>query len=250
MSQNSNEWKRFFDGHAPVYLENCFTQNTEAEIEFLIEELGLAPGASVLDVGCGVGRHAIPLAGLGFRVTGVDISDGMLERARARAAESGVEATWVQADVSRELPEGPFDAALCLCEGAFGLLGSDDDPAEHDLGIIRNVHGALAPGAPFILTVLNAMALIRKSTDEDVAAGRVDTRMLVEHSEMDSSSEDDEGGIRLRERWFVPSELSLMLRIGGFDVEHVWGGTAGKWERGNVMLDEMEIMAVARKRVR
>jgi len=48
-----SEWQEFFDGHAPVYNENCFTKNTLAEVDFLIEALELKPGASVLDVGCG-----------------------------------------------------------------------------------------------------------------------------------------------------------------------------------------------------
>jgi len=245
---SDSSWKEFFDGHASVYLENCFTQNTEAELEFLVEELGLDEGASILDIGCGVGRHAIPLAARGYRVTGVDISDGMLERARAAAGEAGVDVTWVRADVSQELPPGPFDAAVCLCEGAFGLLGADDDPGEHDLAILRNAHAALKPGAPIVLTVLNAMTFIRRYSDDDVRSGRFDPVTLVESSEMDLETADGAKSVRVRERSFVPPELALMLRVAGFDVEHIWGGTAGKWERGPVELDEMEIMAVARKR--
>ncbi len=243
-----NAFRDFFDVHAPRYLDNCFTKNTEAEVEFLRVELGVEPGASVLDVGCGTGRHAIPLAKLGYRVTGVDISEGMLAEARRAALEAGVEIDLRQADVSHSLPEGPFDAAVCLCEGAFGLLGADDDPLEHDLDILRNVHAALRPQARFIMTVLNAMVPIRRYSDEDVAAGRFDPVTLVEESDMECETEDGPASFRFRERAFVPTELALMLRLTGFDVEHIWGGSAGKWERGPVELDGMEIMAVARRR--
>jgi cyclopropane fatty-acyl-phospholipid synthase-like methyltransferase len=69
------KWEGFFDGHAPVYDQNCFTRNTIAEVEFLIETLELSPGASILDVRCGTGRHAIELARRGYRVTGVDLDE-------------------------------------------------------------------------------------------------------------------------------------------------------------------------------
>jgi hypothetical protein len=52
----------------------------------------------------------------------------------------------------------------------------------------------------------------------------------------------------VRERWFVPSELVLMFQQTGFEVENIWGGTAGNWGRRKIDLDEMEIMVVTRKR--
>ena len=55
-------WQKFFDAHAPDYMGNVFTQNTEAEVEFVIEELGIPPGSRILDIGCGTGRHSVKLA--------------------------------------------------------------------------------------------------------------------------------------------------------------------------------------------
>ncbi|MBI5622330.1 MAG: methyltransferase domain-containing protein [Elusimicrobia bacterium] len=65
----TNSWERFFDAHAPIY---------EDEVDFLIEELALPPGSSILDVGCGTGRHSSQLAKRGFAVTGLDLSTEML----------------------------------------------------------------------------------------------------------------------------------------------------------------------------
>jgi ubiquinone/menaquinone biosynthesis C-methylase UbiE len=106
------DWEKFFDGHAPVYMENSFTTNTMNEVDFLVEELRLKRGATVLDVGCGTGRHAIELARRGFVVTGVDLSSGMLAEAR----KAKVAVTWVHGDAARMPVEQQFDAVICLCE--------------------------------------------------------------------------------------------------------------------------------------
>ena len=57
----SNEWEEFFDGHAPVYMDNSFTKNTTQEVDFLLHELSLPGHGHILDIGCGTGRHAVEL---------------------------------------------------------------------------------------------------------------------------------------------------------------------------------------------
>jgi len=238
-------WQEFFDGHAPNYLQNCFTKNTIAEVDFLIEALGLSPGASVLDVGCGTGRHAIELARRGYRVSGVDISAGMLEQAKKEAEAAGVEVQWRQEDVTSFAVNEPFDAAICLCEGAFGLLGHGDDPVGQPLAILRRVEAALKPSAKCLFTVLNGFAMARRHSNEDVTKNIFDPLGLTELS--DVQPRPLAGGGEMRERGFVPSELTLLFRTAGLQVLNTWGGTAGNWGRRPVDLDEMEIMVLACK---
>src|SRR5688572_9010330 len=239
------DWKAFFDAHAPRYLENVFTKWTGTEVDFLIELMGLKAGQSLLDMGCGTGRHAVEFARRGLKVTAVDLSTGMLEEARKAAAEAGVEVNLIEADATRFSTDQAFDAAVCLCEGGFGLIGENEDGVAHDLAILRNIHASLKPGSPFVLTALNGYSLIRQMTDEHISEGRFDpaTMMAVYTDEWKLP----EGPTRMlvRERLFIPPEVVAMMRHVGFEVENVWGGTAGEWGKRPLKLDEVEAMYVA-----
>jgi SAM-dependent methyltransferase len=238
-------WEEFFDAHAPIYDQNEFTKNTVREIDFLLEELQLPPSASILDVGCGTGRHAIELARRGYAVTGIDLSARMLAQAAEAASAAGVHVEWVRSDATRFSLPKQFDGAICLCEGSFGLLGSGDDPIAHPLAILRNVCSSLKPRAKAVFTVLNGFAMIRKCQTKDVEEGRFDPLTMVEAS--DHAPREGLPAIRVRERAFVPTELSLLFRLAGMPVLNMWGGTAGNWGRRPIDLDEIEIMVVARK---
>lgn len=242
-----NEWEEFFDEHAPEYMENSFTHNTLEEVDFIIEELGLGPGSRILDVGCGTGRHSVELAKRGYVMTGVDISSGMLAEAKKAAKEAGVEVEWIEADATNFQSNQLFDAAICLCEGAFGLIGMEGDAIEHNLSILRTINKALQINAKLILTAINGLALIRKYSQEDVEKGRFDPVTLAEVYPMEYNTADGRRTLTVRERGFLPTELVLMFGQTGFEVKNIWGGTAGNWGRRKVELDEIEIMVVALK---
>ncbi len=239
------EWADFFDGHAPEYNENCFTKNTIPEVDFLLEEFNLSPGASILDVGCGTGRHSVELARRGYAVTGLDVSTGMLEEAKEHAARVNVNVDWHLADATDFSFDKQFDAVICLCEGAFGLLGTRHDPIGQPLAILRNVAQAMKLNAKCLFTVLNGCALIRKYTHDDLERGVFDPRSLTERSDCIPGNI----GISapLRERAFVPTELILLFGLAGLEVLHIGGGTAGNWGKRQIDLDEIELMVIARK---
>lgn len=286
-------WQRFFAEEAPRYLENIFTKNTDAEVDFVLSELDLEPGSRLLDLGCGVGRHAVRLAAAGLSVTGVDLSHHMLEQAasafgplggarspgrhdgatiagtlrlmQGNAAEpferwrpfsvgaadspdnagSRAPASETQRETGTASPPplapASFDACICLCEGAFSLLSTEDDPRAHHQAILRNVHSLLRPGGRFLLNALSALRHIRMYTDADVAAGTYDPYSTIETSTHELA---DGSSITVREKGFMPAELDALLVEAGFRVDHLWGGTAGAWNREPVKLDEYELMAV------
>ena len=169
----------------------------------------------------------------------------MLARAAQAADKAGVRVEWVHADATRFSFPAKFDAALCLCEGAFGLLSQQDDPIEQPLAILRNVARSLKPQAKALFTVLNGAAMLRRYQKQDVAEGRFDPMKMVESSE--HPPREGLPPIPVRERGFLPTELILLFRMAGLTVLHLWGGTAGNWGRRPLDLDEIEIMAVACK---
>lgn len=242
---NSEEWRHFFDAHAPEYNNEPFTRGTAAEVEFLVRALELEPPASIVDLGCGTGRHAVELARRGFRVTGVDISAEMLEQASMAATEASVDLELIRADLTQFNTDRTWDAAYCVCEGGFGLLGSSDDPFEHDLQILRNARAALKPGGRFLLTCLSALRWAREHTTDEVESGGVDTETMSESYTMEAGPEGDKRSFEVRERVFAPTEIGLMLKVAGFKVDHIGGGTAARWSIRPLELDEYEIMAIA-----
>ncbi len=186
------------------------------------------------------------LARAGLAVTGLDISAGMLREARAAADAAGAQLELVRGDATTFDLGRVFDAAVCLCEGSFGLLGGDD-PLEHDAAVLGRAFAALRPGAPFVLTALNGLRMVRDATPDQVERGAFDPATLTTSYEMEWQAEDGPRRLPVRERGYAPSELALLCRTAGFTVEHVWGGTAGQWGRRPVELDEMEIMVVMRR---
>ncbi|NBD24099.1 class I SAM-dependent methyltransferase [Paenibacillus glycinis] len=246
--ESRNQWEVFFDAHAPHYLENGFTKNTIAEADFLMQELELPVGGAILDVGCGTGRHSVELAKRGFKVTGVDLSAGMLAEARKASAEASVDVEWIRCDAARFNASKAYDAVICLCEGAFGLVGRDEDPEAHDNAILRNIAAALRPGGRFVLTTLNAYAKLRSLSQADVASGRFDPLTMLEQHTEELDLPEGKRRVEIKERRYFPFELKGMFERAGLDVAHIWGGTAGHWKREAIRLDEIEVMVVAAKR--
>ena len=240
-------WEYFFDKHAPEYMDNIFTGNTDAEVDFLEEELGLEKGDSVLDVGCGTGRHSLELARRGYNVTGIDISEKMLDRGREIAEEENLDIEFIKANAVDFKLKKRYDSAVCLCEGAFGLLNMGEDPMERDIKILKNISNCLKPGGKFILTALNGLRKIREYSDEDVETGRFDPINVVEYFPAKEVIDEAPDDMFLQEKGFLATELKLMHDAAGLAVKNFWGGTAGDWNREVVKMDEMEIMVVSIK---
>lgn len=244
---STNSWEKFFDRHAVDYHKESFVQNTSAEVEFIIKELNLPAGATILDIGCGSGRHALELARRGYKVTGIDISNKMLEIGRKKAKEENLDASFVQADATEYIADKEYDACICLCEGAFGLLTHGEDPFMHSLNILGNIKKSIQQGAKLILTCSNGLRMIRNFSLEDIKHGRFDPLYIVENYPMTELIPTAAPEIILHEKGFLPSELMLLFKQAGFATENIGNGTAGSWDINCIDPDDMELMVIARK---
>lgn len=228
-------------------MENAFTGNTRAEVEFIVDLFKLPPGSSILDVGCGTGRHSIGLARQGFKVTGLDQSEGMLNEAKKAAAQASAEVEWIQADATEWYSDLLFDGALCICEGGLGLSELNENPVAHDLNILRNIAASLRPNGLFLMTSLNGYAVIRQMTDELIEKRQFDPATMVTLYQDEWNLPEGKKTMTIRERLFIPPEVVAMLNHVGFEVLNVWGGTAGEWRKAPVKLDEIEAMYFCRR---
>ena len=243
-----NEWEAFFDLHAEHYLENEFTQHTVAEVDFIIANLPLPQNGRILDVGCGPGRHAIELARRGYEVTAIDFSEKMIELGTKLAQEAGVEVKFECVDATTYVAKKVQDAAICVCEGAFNLIGMNEDPLTHDLSILKNVHSSLRTSGAFLLTALNGYRMIRNLTDEMLENQSFDPLTMVSQGVDVWQLPEGATEIKLKERLYIPPEITAMLYHAGFQVMGLYGGTAGQWKKDRLKLEDIEAMFICRKR--
>ncbi len=221
----------------PAYLRNAFTMGTEQEIGFLIDALGIVAGQRVLDIGCGPGRHALALARRGIEVVGVDRSEEFVRLAREAAA--GLPATFEVLDVRDLGFEGEFDAAICLCQGGFGLLRGDEGP-----WLLRAFAKALRPGGALALSAFSAYFAVRHMEDgEDLDAS---SGVLRESATLrDARGEEEE--FDMWTTLFTPRELILLAEAAGMIVEGVYGVAPGAYDASPPSVDLPESLLLARR---
>ena len=224
-----------------AYLRYSFTKGTDQEVGFLVEALALAPGMRVLDVGCGPGRHAHALAARGLEVVGVDISQRFVDLA-TRDAPSG--ATFVRADARALAFEGGFDAAISLCQGAFGLAGGPGAPLDGDGAVLDGIARALLPGGVAAVSAFSAYFQVRYLEEAD----RFDAGAGVNHER--TEVRDESGTPSEVDLWttcFTPRELRLLATRAGLRVRDVWSVTPGAYAAEPPSIDTPEFLLVAER---
>ncbi len=135
-------------------------------------------GGSLLDLCCGPGRHAVQFAQCGFRVTGVDRSPFLLERAREHASEAGVSIEWIMEDMRRFVRPGTFDIA-CNLFTSFGYFKDEQD----NLRVLRDVHHSLKETGVLVIEVVGKERLARTWKDT-ICTKLADGSLLVQRPQL------------------------------------------------------------------
>ncbi|MCU1358123.1 MAG: putative methyltransferase [Acidimicrobiales bacterium] len=247
-AQRDHWFEDLADHLGSAYLRYSFTKGTEQEVAFLVDELGLEPGMRVLDVGCGPGRHAHALGRRGIGVHGVDISERFVELARVDAP-GGV--TFERLDARRLSFDGEFDAAISLCQGAFGLsdggAGRAARPPDPDAGVLDGIGRALRPGGRLALSAFSAYFQVRHT---EVMGSTFDATRGVNHER--TSIKDEAGADAEVDLWttcFTPRELRLLAARSGLATDEIWSVRPGEYRREEPSIDSEEFLLIAHRAI-
>lgn len=132
--------------------DQSWVEDTNRQVDFLVEKLGLKNGAKILDLACGFGRHSLELARRGFDVTGIDITPDYIDFAKKTAEKEKLSARFICSDIRKVDFENEFDAVLNMADGAVGYLEND----EENLKIFKVVSKALKSGGKHFMDIMNA----------------------------------------------------------------------------------------------
>ena len=144
-----NWWDTYFDNNY-LKLFSYTEKSARFEVESLVRLLNLKPPKKILDLCCGFGRHAIVLAGKGFDVTGLDLSETILQQARLKAEKLRIKLDLEKRDMRDIQYLNEFDVIINLFT-AFGFFDSESE----DLLVLQGIHRALKPDGQFVIDTIN-----------------------------------------------------------------------------------------------
>jgi len=244
-----------FENYAEKYDNEVFTQGTMGECDFLEREFNFDKSMKILDIGCGTGRHSIELTKRGYNITGIDLSESQLARAREKAKAENLEINFLQGD-ARNLPfDSEYDGAIMLCEGGFSLMETD----EMNFEILKSAAKSLKKGSKFIFTTLNALFPLFHSVKEFMDENNKEKTtyrsnsfdLMTFRDNNITDIEDDDGNMRsldCNERYYVPSEITWLLRSLGFRSVDIFGSKIGAYSREDKLTTEdFEMLVIAEK---
>jgi SAM-dependent methyltransferase len=157
--ENEDFWRDFY----PFMFAQEKFDSAPAEVTQILE-LTNPNGKKVLDLCCGPGRHSLEFARRGFRVTGVDRSPFLLQKAREHTSRGASSVEWVQQDMREFRRPKSFNLA-CSLFTSFGYFQEEKDEQQ----VLNNVSVSLARGGVFITELKGKEGLARSWQDASVS---------------------------------------------------------------------------------
>lgn len=243
-------YEELFTNYADKYEKEIFTQGTMGEVDFIEKEINKDKNCKILDIGCGTGRHAIELAKRGYSVTGVDLSENMLNKAIKNAKDAGVHINFQIADARNLQFKDEFDLVIMICEGAFPLMETD----EMNFEILKNASKALNKKGKLIFTTLNGLYPLYHSVKDFMDSNMVDGvssdnsfDLMTFRDKSNFEMEDDQGNLKVlecNERYYVPSEITWLLKSLNYSKINIQGCEIGNFSRDHPLTTENYEMLV------
>ena len=249
-------YESLFENYGQKYDNENFTHGTIGECDFIETELKYNKSLKVLDVGCGTGRHSIELTKRGYSVTGIDLSETQLKKAREKAENNNLKIDFRQQDARKLTFENEFDIAIMLCEGGFPLMETD----EMNFEILKSVTKSLNKQGKFLFTTLNGLFPLYHSVEEFCASSTKDGNATYRSNTFDlmtfrdhnvTEFEDDFGNkkvLECNERYYMPSEITWLLKSLGLRNIGIFGAKLGAFSRNDILTTEdFEMLVIAQK---
>ena len=249
-------YELLFENYGLQYDKESFTHGTLGECDFIEKEISSNKNLKILDIGCGTGRHSIELAKRGYSVTGIDFSLTLINRAKEKTAEQKVNVNFLTGD-ARNLPfENEFDLAIMICEGAFPLMETD----EMNFQILQSASKSLKLNGKLIFTTLNGLFPLFHSVKDFLASHSENGNAVYDKNSFDlmtfrdhniTTVVDDSGvstELVCNERYYVPAEITWMLKSLGFKTIDIFGAKLGAFSREDILTTEdFEMLVIAGK---
>jgi SAM-dependent methyltransferase len=236
-------WRTFFGPLAGIVMFEPKAAQSRAEAELVLRRARVRPGARILDLACGVGRHSLAFAALGHEVVGLDYSKPYLAAARAAARKAGLAGRlrFVEGDMrraTRHVGRGGFDLAVSLYN-SFGYF----DRRADDRQVLDEAFRALEPGGAFVLNTLHAGGVrVVLAAPRQLGREPLPDVFMLDHARYDARRRRtlctwtiiDARKSRARivrhsfgQNVYSHADMKAMLRAAGFRVERVWGLLGG-----------------------
>ncbi len=249
-------YEELFENYAEKYDRESFVQGTIGECDFIEHEINYDKNTRILDIGCGSGRHSLELAKRGYTVTGIDLSESLLNKAKEKASAQNLSINFERHDARKLTFSDEFDLVIMLCEGGFSLMETD----EMNFQILRNASNALKPKGKLIFTTLNGLFPLFHSVKEFLASASKEGNAIYDNQLFDIMTfrefgtvhiEDDLGNkknIQCNERYYVPSEITWLLKTLNFKVIDIFGAKLGAFSRQDrLTTEDYEMLVIAEK---
>jgi len=240
MTHQIKPWyETLFANYGRSYDKEIFTTGTLGECDFIEQEVAFNKSLKILDVGCGTGRHSIELAKRGYQVTGIDLSESQLAHARNKAEVAQVQVDFLRMDARQLNFRQEFDLVIMICEGAFPLMETD----EMNFMILQGIARALRPGGKLIFTTLNGLFPLFHSVEEFHKSTSGNEGASYHNNSFDLMTfrdhnitrfTDDDGRdqeLQCNERYYVPSEITWLLKSLHFTNIEIFGAKLGAFSR-------------------
>jgi SAM-dependent methyltransferase len=203
-------------------------QGAKNEVHKMVQWLNLLPGAEIFDLCCGMGRHSLTLADYGFKVTGMDLSEVLLDEAKRLDPEGRV--NWLRGDM-RQIPlEKSFDAVVNL----FTSFGYFSDEVENEK-VLHEISRLLKNGGKFIIDFLNPSYVEahlvphsqRQEEDLEIEENRSIEDGYVRKRIVIRKKGQAERSYLEQVRLYRLEDFKRMLSAAGLEIEQVFGHYEG-----------------------